>query len=60
VLQKSEKNKYIKIQYTKKMINEIRTVCNSAEKKYGNLAAILQNLLKLIGVLFLSDSSANV
>jgi len=29
------------------------------KKKYGNLAAILQNLLQLIGVLFLSDFSAN-
>jgi len=27
VLRKSRKKKYIKIQYTKKMINEIRTVC---------------------------------
>jgi len=31
---------------------------NSAEKKYGNLAAILKNLSQLIGLLFLRDSSA--
>jgi len=30
------------------------------QKKYGNLAAILENLSQLIGLLFLSDSSAIV
>jgi len=40
------------------MINKIQTVCNSAKKKYGNLAVILENLSQLIGLLFLSNSSA--
>jgi len=40
------------------MINKIQTVCDSAEKKYDNLAVILENLSQLIGLLFLSNSSA--
>jgi len=39
------------------MINEIHSVCNSAEKKYGNLAVILKNLSQLLGLLFLCNSS---
>jgi len=42
------------------MINKIQKVCNSAEKKYGNLAAILENLSQLIDLLFLSHSSGIV
>jgi len=42
------------------MINQKQKVCNSAGKKYGNLAAILENLSQLIGLLFLSNSSAIV
>jgi len=57
VLEKSRKKKYSKIQSTQKMINKIQKVYNSAEK-YGNLAALLKNLSQLIGLLFLSDSSA--
>jgi len=59
VLQKSEKKKYIKIQYTQKMINEIRTVCKILTLKNGDSAVIFGNLSQLIGLLFLSDSSAN-
>jgi len=32
--------------------------CNSAEKKYSNLAVVLQILSQLIGLLFLCNSSA--
>jgi len=42
------------------MINKIQKVCNSSEKKYGNLAVILENLSQLNGLLFLSNSSAIV
>jgi len=42
------------------MINQKQKVCNSAKKKYGNLAAILKNLSQLIGLLFLTNSSAIV
>ena len=58
VLEKIRQKNYSKIQSTQKMINKIQKVYNSAEKKYGNLAAILKNLYQLIGLLFLSDSSA--
>jgi len=58
VLEKSRKKNYSKIQSTQKMVNKIQKVYNSAEKKYGNLAAILKHLSQLIGLLFLSDSSA--
>ena len=58
VLEKSRKKNYSKIQSTQKMINKIQKVDNSAEKKYDNLAAILKNLSQLIGLLFLSNSSA--
>jgi len=60
VLYKIRKKKYSKIQGTQKMINKIQKVYNSAEKKYGNLAAILKNLSQLIGLLFLRNSSAIV
>jgi len=40
------------------MINKIQKVYITAKKKYGNPAAILKNLSELIGLLFLSDSSA--
>jgi len=55
---KVEKGSTSKFKVQKKMINKIQTVCNSAEKKYGNLAVILENLSQLIGLLFLSNFSA--
>ena len=59
MLQKSEKKKYIKIQYAKKIINEIRTVCKILTLENGDSAVIFGNLSQLIGLLFLSNSSAN-
>jgi len=51
---KIEKISVSKFKVQKKMINEIRTVC-----KNGDLAVIFRHLSQFIGLLFLSDSSAN-
>ena len=41
------------------MINEIRTMCKILTLENGDSAVIFGNLSQLIGLLFLSDSSAN-
>ena len=51
-----EKRSTSKFKLQKKIINEIRTVCNSVGKNTVILV-ILQNLSQLIGLLFLSNSS---
>ena len=55
---KNRKKNHSKIWSTQKMINKIKNVYIPAEKRYGNLAAILKNLFLSIGLLFLIDSSA--
>jgi len=56
---KVEKRSTSKFQVQKNDKSKTKSV-QFCRKKYGNLAAILENLSQLIGLLFLSNSSAIV
>jgi len=58
VLEKSRKKNYSKIQSTQKMINKIQKVYFLPKKNPVIWQRFLKNLSQLIGLLFLSDSSA--